>query len=79
MINVNSNQQVIDCSEHLSIKLRKHAENRRELSHYCSIETAKKILESKTLLFNCVNRYTEIFDRYERDWVDGEYYNGLIN
>ncbi len=77
MIKVDSNQQIIDYSDYLSMKLREHAENRRELSHYCSIETAKKILESKTLLFKCVNEYTKTYNRYERDWIDGEY-RGII-
>lgn len=73
MIIVDSNRQVIDYSNDLSIKLRKCAEKRRELSHYCSIDVARKILQTQKLLFKCVNEYTSYADKYEKDWIDEEY------
>lgn len=70
---VDSNRQVINYSNDLSVKLRKCAEKRRELSHYCSIDIARKILQTKKLLFKCVNEYTSYADKYEKDWIDEEY------
>ena len=73
MIFVDSNRQVIDYSNDLSVKLRECAEKRRELFHYCSIDVARKILQTQKLLFKCVNEYTSYADKYEKDWIDEEY------
>ena len=65
MIFVDSNRQVIDYSNDLSVKLRECAEKRRELFHYCSIDVARKILQTQKLFFKCVNEYTSYADKYE--------------
>lgn len=70
---VDSNKQCINYTDEKSKELRNRAEKRRELCHYCSLDTLKKILETKKILFNCIDNYTKISDDYERKWVDQEF------
>lgn len=73
MIYIDSNKHLINYNDELSKKLRISAEKRRELYHYCSVDTACKILESKKLLFRCINKFTQEDNQYERKWVDKNY------
>ncbi len=70
---VDSNKQCINYTDEKSKELRNRAEKRRELCHYCSLDTLKKILETRALLFNCIDNYTDSADDYERKWIDQEF------
>ncbi len=75
MIIVDSNKQLIEINSDF-INLRTTAEERTELYHFCSLNSLKKIITSKSLRLNNLNNFINN-DDYEKRGI-GKEFLGLV-